>query len=405
MTILLATLLYGCTYKEETLRFARYGLSGVDFLDEFQSLMELDTDVEIILDDMLETSEKLSALREGRLDLAMLENSAPYTDNVTAVMPIFRGVLHIMYRKDLVITGVKQLLRGRSVFVGDGKSPGARVLRSLTAHWGITENEYQLVDDIQSMPDVIMIFAPVIPKSHGLVREHYRLYSLNDVSDLEAGGSVQGIRFFFPQMEPYIIPASTYGAMNPEPVVTVGVDVLLVANANIAKLTIYRLMRTLVENKSLLANNMPILFDYMRDDFDVNRLNYPLHAGARAYVERNEPSFIERYAEVINVFFYFFVVLLSALFTFLRWQAQRKKDRIDEFYREVIAIKARVTAEDGEQSRQRAITELRELHDRAFALLIDEKLMADQSFQIFITICNSAIIDLQSRPHAGSLAH
>jgi hypothetical protein len=74
----------------------------------------------------------------------------------------------------------------------------------------------------------------------------------------------------------------------------------------------------------------------------------------------------------------------------------RRKNRIDVYYAKVMEIRGRsknaATAED----RAAAVAELRNLQETAFAQLIDEKLSANESFRIFITMSNDLINELSA---------
>jgi hypothetical protein len=45
---------------------------------------------------------------------------------------------------------------------------------------------------------------------------------------------------------------------------------------------------------------------------------------------------------------------------------------------------------------ERAIVSLRRLQDEAFELLIDERLAADESFRIFVTLTQDAVAELRA---------
>ena len=137
----------------------------------------------------------------------------------------------------------------------------------------------------------------------------------------------------------------------------------------------------------------PALFSSMRTDFDPLDLNFPLHSGARRYFERNEPSFIERYAETINMLAYVAALVLTAFLAAARWRAQRKKDRIDTFYSRAMAIRERAADEDSATLEQ----ELRELEREAFESLINEKLAANESFRIFTDLMQRVRAELERR--------
>ena len=123
----------------------------------------------------------------------------------------------------------------------------------------------------------------------------------------------------------------------------------------------------------------------------------PVHPGTRQYLDRDEPSFIERYAEVIGVGFTICFSLIGAGLTFRNWNRQRKKDRIDVYYEKMLEIRAMVPRIENTEQVDRVVQEVRDIQEEAFQLLIDEKVSADDSFRIFITLCNDVIREVENR--------
>ncbi len=72
----------------------------------------------------------------------------------------------------------------------------------------------------------------------------------------------------------------------------------------------------------------------------------------------------------------------------------RRKDRIDEFYEQVLAVRDGMLKQDSPDVvavRRR----IRELQDEALQMLIEEKLAADESFRIFMSLCNDLVDELR----------
>jgi hypothetical protein len=90
------------------------------------------------------------------------------------------------------------------------------------------------------------------------------------------------------------------------------------------------------------------------------------------------------------------IALFSAAFAATRMYKLRRKNRIDTYYAKVMEIRRRApeTALAGE--RVAATRELRALQNNAFEQLIADKLAADDSFRIFITMSNDLIRELSA---------
>jgi hypothetical protein len=193
-------------------------------------------------------------------------------------------------------------------------------------------------------------------------------------------------------MQPKVIPALTYDLPgNSDALLTVAVDTLLVTRKEVSEAAVYELTKTLLEQKPRFTAIAPHLFAGINDTFDPLTLNFPLHRGARAYLERDNPGFIERYAETINMLVYLTFLLISAFLAFARWREQRKKDRIDTFYHRVLSICDEVPPRPAEQR----LAELHAIEREAFDSLISEKLSANESFRIFTDLLATARNDIR----------
>ena len=78
------------------------------------------------------------------------------------------------------------------------------------------------------------------------------------------------------------------------------------------------------------------------------------------------------------------------------YNKRKKKNRIDVYYIDVMNYENKVDSLNEGECRQ-AIKEIRALKSDAFQQLVDEKLIADESFQIFINLADNTIGLLERR--------
>jgi hypothetical protein len=138
------------------------------------------------------------------------------------------------------------------------------------------------------------------------------------------------------------------------------------------------------------------LFQHLSDDVNPGNSTFVLHPGLVAYLDRDEPSVYERYSGVAEVSVTVIIALFSAIFAGVRIYHMRRKNRIDAFYTDVIAIRSGLDDSSTDDDRTAAAQKIRDLQNTAFKLLIDEKLSADESFRIFISLSNDALRDLSA---------
>ncbi|MGI9325184.1 MAG: hypothetical protein ACR2PZ_08205, partial [Pseudomonadales bacterium] len=94
----------------------------------------------------------------------------------------------------------------------------------------------------------------------------------------------------------------------------------------------------------------------------------------------------ERFADVVDAGVTVFLALLSGGFALMRYLSVRRKNRIDGFYAKLLELRARGREGVDPAARINAVRQAQALEEEAFQLLMAEKLAADESFRIFITL-------------------
>jgi hypothetical protein len=143
-----------------------------------------------------------------------------------------------------------------------------------------------------------------------------------------------------------------------------------------------------------MAARHPGLFSTLGEDFDVSRSNFEIHTGTQDYLQRSAPTVYERYSGVAEVAVTLFIGLFSASVAGVRIFKMRRKNRIDTFYSKTLQLRKSVSNSMPAEDRKLALQAVRNLQNEAFDLLVDEKLAADESFRIFITLSNDVIRQL-----------
>lgn len=377
--------------------------------EAFVRQFDEEADIRIVLVDNPDPDRRaLDLLKTGEADLALAANIEAYDPDIATVVPLYPTVLHIAYRLPadgsmLTQTDLLAELTQRRVFAGPVESPSRLLLETTLRRNGIDPARINYVDDDQGCADVIVIYAPVIPDLGKPLERcgRYRLFSMGDPGSVGTGSPVDSIPLFYPHLKPFVIPAGTYGEVTPEPVLTLAVDQLLVARKGIPEGTIYDLLREILRLKPSLATVQPGLFQRLTDQFDVSGSTFVLHPGALAYLNRDEPDFYERYSGVAEVLVTLIIGLVSGLYAVYRILIIRRKNRIDEFYRQALELRDQAVVIGSDPARTNAVASLKALQERAYAEMINERLAADESFRIFITLSNDLMADLSGVPRSG----
>lgn len=364
---------------------------GVIDQDTVKPLFEQQSGIGVSIAQLPPHLSGLDALLTGQADLALVENSSPFQPGIRAVLPAYKSVLHILIRDGVTLDEFPKPLRNRSIYIMNDSPAGKGFVSIAAERQKLTADELNIVSELEpGKTDVIIYFGPVASRSLGWYVPGYSLYSL-EYENVAGAMSVKAIGYMLPHVEPEVIPAQTYDLPGNEvDIYTLSVDALLATRRVIPERIIYKLTKTVLQEKPRFEAIAPEIFSGINEKFDPLDLSFPLHSGARRYLERDEPSTLERYAETINLLAYLLFALLTGVFGLARLHSQRKKDRIDEFYSRIMAIRMRAMSEPHEP----LLFELHQLELEAFESLIAEKLAADESFRIFIELLTRAIAEL-----------
>jgi TRAP-type uncharacterized transport system substrate-binding protein len=339
----------------------------------------------------------LNALASGETDLALVSNNMPYRSGISTVAPLYPTVLHVGYRGEREFESGIELFRGARIYAGPEGSASRMMFEKFTSRSGLAPAEFTYIEDPAAGPDAFVVFAPISPDRLAAFPD-IRLYSSGSPEDIGKGSPIDAAVLMNPQLRPFVIPVGTYGSATPEPILTVAVDMLLVARSDLSESVIYDLVRELSRIRPALASQRPGLFQRISEDFNPGKSTFLLHPGLVAYLDRNEPTIYERYSGVAEVVVTIIVALFSATFAGVRIYQMRRKNRIDAFYTDVIAIRSSLDESSSSEDRAAAARKIRDLQNTAFEMLVDEKLSADESFRIFISLSNDALRDLGATP-------
>jgi TRAP-type uncharacterized transport system substrate-binding protein len=339
----------------------------------------------------------LDTLLAGEADIALVSNNMPYHSGISTVMPMYPTVLHVGYFGEREFANATELIRGASVYAGPAGSASRRIFERFTSRMDLDPGDYSYVASIDENPDVFVVFGPISPDRLEDIHD-VRLVNTGSPEDIGTGSSIDAVTLMNPQLKPFVIPVGTYGEATPTPILTVAVDMMLVARSDLSESVVYDLVRDLNRLRPALASLRPGLFERLDDDFNTGNSTFVLHPGLVAYLERNEPTVYERYSGIAEVVVTVIVALFSASFAGVRIYRIRRKNRIDTFYTDVIAIRNSLDDSSSKQDRAAAAQKIRDLQNTAFEMLVDEKLSADESFRIFISLSNDALRDLGAVP-------
>lgn len=396
LTFVLLATLAACEEGPSELRLVTpVGTIDRDIVEELAELFDNERVLTRIslTEETMSGEEALDAIAAGKADVALISNSQEFRRDIATVMPLYPTVLHIARRDGFAEPTARGDLSDAAVFAGVKGSASRSIFERIADNIGLADDDYRYVTDPSEVADMVVVFAPIAPERIAEFPE-LRLISMGTPQEIGNGGTVDAAVLLNPHFRPFVIPVGTYGDSTPEPIVTIAVDKILVTRSDLDSAVVYDLISDILRLRPALAAKRPGLFQQLSEDFDVSRSRFVLHPGTLDYLQRSEPTIYERYSGVAEVAVTLMIALFSAALAGVRILRIRRKNRIDRYYAAAIEIRDSVGEEASSSEREQAIVKIRDLQNRAFDQLVDEKLGADESFRIFITLSNDVLRQL-----------
>lgn len=339
----------------------------------------------------------LDSLESGAADFGIVDNYSKFSDQVSALMPLYPQVLHILHKRNTNPTSLRDLFIGKKIYAGVAGSGTRRFVHHLVGDLGLDMSELVFVDIFNFFDaDVIFSFTDLLTQEELRDLEEYKLFSIDRVENLGRGSLADGICTRYPQFEPFVIAKDLYGKFTEEPVLTVKVDAVLVCRTDLDREFIYQVVETLLENSEDLKNINPLLFN-VSADFDPRKLNFTMHRGSLDFLERHDPTFLEKNADLLSVTVSILVTLASSLYTVSRWQKAHKKNKIDIYYKKLMDLRNLITVMNSRAEIKNLEESLKSIQEETINLVIREKLLADESFSIFLNLSKIVMDEIQMK--------
>lgn len=343
------------------------------------------------------SSENSRRVTSGEAELALIQNDIPSTNEIRAIGPLYSGALHIIVRRDSKIRTLSDL-RNHKVGYGKARSGTPQIVHALLDHYEL-KKEIKLVsleiEDCFSMLkqreiDALMIMLGVGSPAMESAADDGDVRLIPIGSSIDQGSELESFQLHYPFAESILIPRFAYAVPNnqrpgvPERgIPAVSVRTVLATHSKVPSHVIEKITKTLHENRAALIREYPPAAE-ISESFDRGSLQFPLHVGAARYLQRNEPGFLVKYAEVMGLSLSLLIAAIGLLATLKSWFHQKQKDRIDDYYLQLDAILERLEPNDLDQDALFEIhEELRSLRRCAVRQLSQEKLLPDESFRIF----------------------
>ena len=331
-----------------------------------------------------------SAVANGDIALALLEEPVTTRAGLSSIAELYPSVLHILYRAEQRPAGIRELLSLGPIWAGAPGGIGDRLVRGLAADYGLDEVEI-LPDPWSETPAVYFVFGGILARDALARLEGYRLYSLGDPEALMRGSIAEGIVLRYPNLRPFVLPAELYPTIGPEPALTLAVNTLLVGQESLNVNAAYGLALLADQQASAIASIYPLAGLSQLQAMDQAARVLPWHEGAQRYRDRDQPGFLERYAEIIGVSFTVVFALGSVAVALIHRRRQARKDRLDGYYQRLLDHRGQLLGEgEGRESARQAV---RNIQQEVFDLVVAERIDADEALVAFLSLSNQLLLE------------
>lgn len=331
------------------------------------------------------SAQNMTLLRDDEAQLALVQSDTPVERPVRAIARLFPEMFHLLVRKEANIQTVADLRNRKIALMPEGSGSYA-LFWPLSEHYGLSPTDFSaqpmspdaayqalLAGEVDALFRVITLGNPATSQ-----------VLKNNQIQLSAIDQVDALQLSLPYLEAQMIPKGAYDGGRPLPaqdLPVVGVNALLVAHEELPDEVASLLTETLYTHRNELVSRYPRAA-LIRLPSSGSDLGLPLHEGAKAFYDRDEPEFIVEYAETIGLLISVSVLLGSSLWQFRVWLKGRQKNRADLYNIELLELIDQI-------NQTKELEQLEQLRHKLFTMLkevisdLDEDRISADSFESF----------------------
>ena len=292
----------------------------------------------------IEVFETRGSLQSGRLiesgevQLALVQADQVVGGRSNLIAALYSDVFQLVVRKD---RGINQIadLRGKRIALPSARSGANKTFWFLASHYGLGKEDIKEFPGTETSTEWLFVKGEVdalfrirAPGDRSILRlidqSNAKLIPIEQASALELKQ---------PSFERGLIPAGSYRGQPAIPendTVTVSVKRLLLARSDVPESVISKLTSVLFERRRELVAKIT-LAGWIESPDRIMGTFLPVHPGAQAFYDRDQPSFLQENAEPIALLISILLVTSSIL---IQLNTRRRKRTMDQFNKELIEL-------------------------------------------------------------------
>jgi TRAP-type uncharacterized transport system substrate-binding protein len=279
---------------------------------------------------------------EGKADLTFIMNHSSFipeaigdgAGKLRTILPLSERLFFLFYKDGTINDSLtdRELLSNKSIGIevlnGETHTNLERLMQK-----GKIENVTIVQKD--DNPDYIHFWGTYYgERATNLLENNWRERSISS-------SWINFITLNSPALTPITLPAIP-GIPSSMDINTFSVRTLLVGRSGLGEKAAYQLIEYVIKHKLELMG-YDLMYRDISEHFDQTSVLYPLHDGTDAYRLRNEPTFFERYANLLALLFSVAVIVFGGIQAYRNKIAKNKKDRLDMYFLEFLDIKSNGT--------------------------------------------------------------
>ncbi|HAN45329.1 MAG TPA: C4-dicarboxylate ABC transporter substrate-binding protein [Cyanobacteria bacterium UBA8156] len=354
---------------------------------------------EVKVRDTSGATENMALLQKGKVQLALVQNDTPATAQTRSIASLYPEIFHVIVKPDRGIRSIPDL-RGKRMAVPPRGSGSYPAFWRLAAHYGLTAADIPIVEMTSNEADAAFRANQVdgIFRIAGLGNERTRNLLRSTPGQLLAIDQAAAMKLFEPYLDTTVVPKGAYRANPPIPsqdLPVASVQALLVVRADVPEELVREITATLFENRSELVALNPRMATIDFPGVGL-ALGLPLHPGAKAYYDREKPSFLQENAEPLSLLMAVATLVISSLWQLRSQLSDNQKNRADAYNLQLVKIVEETEAATDVQDLMRLRQELLQIL-RAVIEDLDGDRLSPESYQLFVFPWETAMMTLRHR--------
>lgn len=337
-----------------------------------------------------DSSQNIGLLNAKRIDVAVIRADTPVFSDIRGIATLYPDLFHIIVRDDVPAFSVHDLDKV-SISIPDFDTANFRSFWVVGDHYDLpiagfnwTAEPFVRGADRLLRGEVDALFAVRSIRDRQLLRmfEDAQLtgLALRYVPIRQA----DAIAIKRPFLSASQVPVGGFTGALPVPAgdtPTLAVDRVLVTRADVAEQPIRELTRVLFEHRKDLTIRFALASAIIAPDAS-GGLSVPLHEGAEAFYNRDEPSFVQENAEPLALLVTVMTILISGLIALRSRFVASQKNRADVYNYQLLEIEEQAataaTVEELAALKQQLNAVL-----RTVVVALDTDEVTDEGFQSF----------------------